>query len=102
VEASVPTHQRPREKAPKLQGVIVEHASCLGVGREQDLESPVETEALQPVGPHSSPDPVRRLEDADAESFLLESKGAGEAREPRAHDENVAPCSRHDAAFPRT
>ena len=99
-EPAARADHRARLEGAQGEGGDVELRGHLGVGREQDLEAPVEDEAVDEIAPHPSADTVGRLEH--------EARPAGVGDRPRAaqtgqtgaddHDVDVAPRARaaHD------
>jgi hypothetical protein len=93
----VDADEGPRHERPEVERGVVEDAPRLGVGRQVDLEAPVEQEPVDLVGPHAPADAVGGLEHGDVDAADGELPRAGEAGQAGADDRD-----RRHAGLPRT
>ena len=70
----------------QVEGVHVELSLHLGVGGQGDLESAVEREAVNDVGPHTSTDAITGLINVDLDAGFVECCGACQASKAGADD----------------
>ncbi len=87
-----------RQEPPQIQRAVVQEATTLGVGGEQDLEATVEQEPLEAVSADPSAHSVGGIDDLARDAGLLKPYCTAQARESRADDDDVCfHCSRIDA-----
>ena len=89
MEATRPSDQGTGLEGPQVEGVEVQVAGQLGVGGEQDLEAPVQAVAVDLVGAHPAPDPVRCLEHHDGPTDPGQGAGRGQPGQPGPDDGRV-------------
>ena len=73
-----------------LQRRDIEASLHLRVRGEQDLEAPIEEEAVHGIGPHPAADPVRRLEHRARHAGPSQVLRAREPGHARANDQDLA------------
>ena len=80
--------QRPRRERPQLQRTQVDPPFHLRIGRVEDLKAAVQQEPVSPVGPHPPADPVGAFQDLHRHPGRRQVERAGQARDPRPHDDH--------------
>ena len=83
-------HPGARLEVPHTQGLEIETVADLGVGRQQDLEAPVEQVSVDPVGADPTPDAVGGLEDQAVHALSGQVPGADQPGRAGPDDDNVA------------
>jgi hypothetical protein len=77
----------PRLKGAKVEHLVIQDAPGLRICGEQNLEAPVESEAIHEVGSHASTDAIRSLEHGDWGASPDECMGASQTPEACADDD---------------
>ena len=83
---AVPPDQCTRVERLQVEGIHVELPLHLGIGGQGDLESAVEDEAVDDVGPDASTNAIAGLVDVDLDARLVERCRARQASEASADD----------------
>ncbi len=85
-----PAHHdaRTRDEGLQVQGVVVEDASALGVGRVVELEATIEAVTIDEVGANPSTHVISGLEHRDLDTVPGEVTSGGQATQPCSDDDD--------------
>jgi hypothetical protein len=89
VQTAAIINQGPEIKRPEVKGGIIEDSLCLRISGLQNLEAPVQEEALHSVGAHPPADPIRGLKDNEGNAGLMQRAGATQPCQASADDADV-------------
>lgn len=84
-----PPDQQALDEEAELQGIDVDKRPQPGIGRVDQLEAPVEPEAVDRPGADPTTQPVTGFEENPGEAGSMQSAGGGETRQPAADNDSV-------------